>query len=319
MSSSPIKIGVVGVGHLGYHHARLYSESEHAELVAICDSREEHGKAIAEEFHTAYVDSVEALIALGVQAVSVAVPTVGHHEVVEKLLNAGIDVLVEKPIATTLDEAREMVELAKEKGCLLQVGHVERFNGAVMGLRKAIKAPRFIECHRMSPFPNRGDDVSVVLDLMIHDIDVVMALDESDIVSIDAVGVPVLSKSEDIANVRLRFASGCVANLTASRISLERMRKIRIFEENAYVSTDYSEQEVMIYRKKTEELADDASPMEAIEIEPLEIERVEPLKVEITSFLECVVSRETPIVSGEAGLKALQLAHDIMDFIRDHS
>lgn len=319
MSTPPIKTGVVGVGHLGYHHARLYSENDRAELVGVCDSREEHGQKVATEFGTQYVSSVEAMIALGVQAVSVAVPTVGHHEVVTQLLNAGIDVLVEKPIATTLDEARAMVELANEKNLLLQVGHVERFNGAVMGLRKAIKAPRFIECHRMSPFPNRGDDVSVVLDLMIHDIDVVMALDESEIVSIDAVGVPVLSKEEDIANVRLRFASGCVANLTASRISLERMRKIRIFEENAYVSTDYSEQQVMIYRKKTEGLAEDASPMEAISMEPLEIERVEPLKVEITSFLECVASRETPIVSGEAGLKALQLAHDIMDFIRKHS
>jgi predicted dehydrogenase len=319
MSTPPIKTGVIGVGHLGYHHARLYTTIEGAELVGICDSRSEHGAKIAEEFDTTYFATVQELIDAGIQAASVAVPTVGHYEVVKQLLEAGIDVLVEKPIATTLVEAKDMVAMAKANDCLLQVGHVERFNGAVMGLTKAIKKPRFIECHRMSPFPNRGDDVSVVLDLMIHDIDVVMALDDSEIVSIDAVGVPVLSKEEDIANVRLRFASGCVANLTASRISLERMRKIRIFEENAYVSTDYSEQQVMIYRKKTEGLADDASPMEAITMEPLEIEKVEPLLIEIQSFIDCAQIRSEPIVSGEAGLRALQLAHDIMNFIRDHA
>lgn len=319
MSHPPIRTGVVGVGHLGFHHARLYSISDNAELVGVCDNRVEHGEKVAAEFNTTYFSSVQELIDAGIQAASVAVPTVGHFEVVKQLLNAGIDVLVEKPIATTLDEARDMVAQAKANNCLLQVGHVERFNGAVMALTKAIQKPRFIECHRMSPFPNRGDDVSVVLDLMIHDIDVVMALDDSEIISIDAVGVPVLSKEEDIANVRLRFASGCVANLTASRISLERMRKIRIFEENAYVSTDYSEQQVMIYRKKTEPLPPDASPMEAITIEPLVVEKVEPLKIEITSFLNCVDVRTEPIVSGEAGLKALQLAHDIMTFIREHS
>ncbi|HIA48322.1 MAG TPA: Gfo/Idh/MocA family oxidoreductase [Candidatus Hydrogenedentes bacterium] len=319
MSHSPIRTGVVGVGYLGYHHARLYAEHDGAELVGICDTRADHGSTVAGEFGSTYYSTVQELIDAGIQAASVAVPTTGHFEVVQQLLEAGIDVLVEKPIATTLDEARDMVALANEKGCLLQVGHVERFNGAVMALTKAIKKPRFIECHRMSPFPNRGDDVSVVLDLMIHDIDVIMALDNSEIVSIDAVGLPVLSKEEDIANVRLRFASGCVANLTASRISLERMRKIRIFEENAYVSTDYSEQQVMIYRKKAGGLPDDASPMEAITMVPLEIEKVEPLKIEITSFLECVETRSKPIVSGDAGLKALQLAHDIMEFIRTHS
>jgi len=319
MSLSPIKTAVIGVGHLGYHHARLYTALDGAELVGVCDSREDHGRKVAEEFGTRYCATVQELIDAGIQGASVAVPTVGHHEIVLQLLNAGIDVLVEKPIATTLDQAKEMVALANEKGCLLQVGHVERFNGAVMALTKAIKKPRFIECHRMSPFPNRGDDVSVILDLMIHDIDVIMALDDSEIVSIDAVGIPVLSKEEDIANVRLRFASGCVANLTASRISLERMRKIRIFEANAYVSTDYSEQQVMIYRKKDGELPDDASPMEAITMEPLEIEKVEPLMIEISSFLECIETRSTPIVPGEAGLKALQLAHDIMKFIREHA
>lgn len=319
MSTPPIKTGVIGVGHLGYHHARLYTAIEGAELVGICDSHVEHGEKIAEEFGTEYFGTVQGLIDTGIQAASVAVPTVGHYEVVKLLLEAGIDVLVEKPIATTLEEAKNMVAMAKANDCLLQVGHVERFNGAVMGLTKAIKKPRFIECHRMSPFPNRGDDVSVVLDLMIHDIDVIMALDDSEIVSIDAVGVPVLSKEEDIANVRLRFASGCVANLTASRISLERMRKIRIFEENAYVSTDYSEQQVMIYRKKTEGLPDDVSPMKAITMEPLDIEKVEPLLIEISSFVECIQTRSEPIVSGEAGLKALQLAHDIMNFIREHA
>ncbi len=318
MSVPPIRTAVIGVGHLGYHHARLYHAMADAILVGVCDTREDHGSAVADEFNATYYRDIDALLEAGVQAVSVAVPTTHHCDIVCRLLEAGVAVLVEKPIAVTLDEARRMVDSAEKYGCLLQVGHVERFNGAVMALGEAIKHPRFIECHRLSPYPNRGDDVSVVLDLMIHDIDVIMALDRSDVISIDAVGVPVFSKEEDIANVRIRFASGCVANLTASRISLERMRKIRIFEDNAYVSTDYSEQEVIVYRRKKETLPDGASPMESSEIDSLPVKQTEPLLGELEAFVGSVQNGTPPVVSGEDGYKALKLAHDIMTFMREH-
>ena len=312
-----IRAGVVGVGHLGYHHARLYSTMQGVDLVGVVDLDESHAGEVAAEFETRSFPSVSALLDFGVDAVSVAVPTLSHYDVTTEVLRAGVDVLVEKPIASTLEEARAMNEAAAESGRLLQVGHVERFNGAVLALTEHITKPLFIECHRLSPFPGRGDDVSVVLDLMIHDLDVVLALTKAKVTSLDAVGVPVFSTQEDIANVRLRFDSGCVANLTASRISVESMRKIRIFEENAYVSTDYSEKEVIVYHKKPGEIPEDLSPMEWINIEPLEVSREEPLRLELASFIDCVRERRTPVVSGEDGLRALELAFDIMAFIRE--
>ncbi len=219
-----LRAGVVGAGHLGYHHARHYAAFEEVELVGVADPDEARRNQAMADFGTAAVASVHELIALGIDAASVATPTLTHHDVVLALLEAGVDVLVEKPIAATLEEAETMVSAAQAHGRLLQVGHIERFNGAVMALFEALHAPRFIECHRLSPFPGRGTDVSVVLDLMIHDLDIVLALEPSPILTLDAVGVPVFSPSEDIANVRLRFASGCVANLTSSRVSADRMR-----------------------------------------------------------------------------------------------
>lgn len=313
-----IRAAVVGVGHLGYHHARLYASMDHVDLVGIVDIDHEQAAKVAEEFETQAFDTVEQLVDAGAEAVTVAVPTVSHHDIVVRLLEAGVDVLVEKPIAATVEEAQSMVEAARRADRLLQVGHVERFNGAVLALTENIKKPMFIECHRLSPFPNRGDDVSVVLDLMIHDLDVVLALTGSEITSLDAVGVSVFSKYEDIANVRLRFDSGCVANITASRISVERMRKIRIFEENGYVSTDYSEKQVLVYRRKPGEIPADASPMEWITIEQLEVSLEEPLGHELAAFVESVRDRTRPVVSGEDGLKALKLAFDILEFIQEH-
>lgn len=313
-----LRAGVIGVGHLGYHHARLYSALAGADLVGIVDTDAERGKTVAEEFAAPLLGQTRDLIAAGAQAVSVAVPTVSHCGIVLELLAAGVHVLVEKPIANTVDEAREMVDAARAHGLVLQVGHVERFNGAVGALLETVKNPRFVECHRLSPYPNRGDDVSVVLDLMIHDLDIVMALDGTEVVSIDAIGVPVFSEQEDIANARIRFASGCVANLTASRVSMERMRKIRIFEENAYVSTDYSEQEVMVYRKKPGPIPAGSAPMESITVEPLDVSREEPLRLEIEDFVACAQSGRRPVVSGEDGLRALELAQDIIAFIREH-
>ena len=312
-----IRAGVVGVGHLGYHHARLYSTMQGVDLVGVVDLDKRHADEVAAEFETRSFPSVSALLDFGVDAVSVAVPTLSHCDVSTEALRAGVDVLVEKPIASTLEEARAMNEAAATSDRLLQVGHVERFNGAVLALTEHITRPLFIECHRLSPFPGRGDDVSVVLDLMIHDLDVVLALTKAKVTSLDAVGVPVFSTQEDIANVRLRFDSGCVANLTASRISVESMRKIRIFEENAYVSTDYSEKEVIVYHKKSGEIPENLSPMEWINIEPLDVSREEPLRLELASFIDCVRERRTPVVSGEDGLRALELAFDILAFIRE--
>lgn len=312
-----IRTGVIGVGHLGYHHARLYAAQEGVELVGVCDIDETRGREVADEFEALYFDSIDGLFEAGVDAVSLAVPTTDHLEVALRLFEAGVDVLVEKPIATTADQARAMVSAAASAGRILQVGHVERFNGAVLALMDAFERPRFIECHRMSPYPQRGSDVSVVLDLMIHDLEIVLALDGSKVMSIDAIGVSVFSKEEDIANVRLRFESGCVVNLTASRVSLESMRKIRIFQEDAYVSTDYSEQEVVVFRKKPGEMPADVSPMDWLTIEALKIQRQEPLKLELVAFAQSVKTRERPIVSGEDGLRALMLAEDITTFIRE--
>lgn len=314
-----VRVGVIGVGHLGYHHARIYGTLPDAELVGVVDLDAARAARAAEEFGTTAFGSVDELLAAGMDAASVVVPTSGHRDIARKLLEAGVDVLVEKPIASTVAEAAELVETAAREGRILQVGHVERFNGAVIALFQALRKPRFIECHRLSPYPNRGGDVSVVLDLMIHDLDIVLALDGSPVESVDAVGVPVFSNQEDIANARVRFASGCVANLTCSRVSLERMRKIRIFETDAYVSTDYSEQQVLVYRKKPGPAPEGAAPMDLIQIEPMPVHRDEPLKLELASFIECARERKRPLVSGEDGLRALQVAEQIITFIREHA
>jgi predicted dehydrogenase len=314
---SAIRVGVIGVGHLGYHHARLYNSLNGVSLVGIVDADWARGEEVAAEFGAASFASPEELLAAGVDAVSVAVPTSFHKEVALLLLRAGTDVLVEKPIAASTLEGSEMVEAATENECILQVGHVERFNGAVLALRGAVKEPRFIECHRLSPYPSRGHDVSVVHDLMIHDLDIILALVDSEVVSVDAVGVSVFSAVEDIANARVRFESGCVANLTSSRISVESMRKIRIFEDNAYVSTDYSAQEILIYRKQPGALPEGVSPMSAISIDAIDVKKEEPLKLELESFIQCVRDRGKPVVSGHDGLLALKLAERLVDFIRD--
>lgn len=312
-----IRTGVVGVGHLGYHHARHYASLEGSELVGIVDVDDARRERAASDFTVPGFSTVDALIACGVDAVSVATPTIAHHDVAITLLQAGVHVLVEKPIASSILEAEAMVAVAKAHHCQLQIGHIERYNGAVQAFMHAIDAPRFIECHRLSPYSGRSSDVSVVLDLMIHDLDIVLSMVPGKLTALDAVGVPVFSTFEDIANVRLRFDSGCVANLTSSRVSQERMRKIRIFEDNAYLSTDYSAQEVLVYRKTPGPIPEGVNPMEHIVIDSLAVKREEPLKLELTDFLDCVRENKTPLVSGEDGLRALKLAQDITDFIRN--
>ncbi|MBN2307739.1 MAG: Gfo/Idh/MocA family oxidoreductase [Candidatus Hydrogenedentes bacterium] len=315
----PVRIGVIGVGHLGYHHVRNYQGLEEACVVGVVDADRARAEAVAGEFGVPAFESAQALFEEGVDAVSIVVPTTAHRDVALEALDAGAHVLVEKPIAATPAEAREMNDRARAAGRILQVGHIERFNGAVIALFEGVGRPLFIECHRLSPYPNRSLDVSVVLDLMIHDLDIVRALDGTEVTNVDAAGASVFSASEDIANARLRFASGCVANITASRVSMERMRKIRVFAENAYVSTDYSAQEVLVYRKKAGPIDPSANPMEQIEIEPLAVEREEPLKLELRSFVRCVRDQARPVVSGEDALAALELAQRVVDAIREQA
>jgi len=306
--NSPIKVGVVGVGHLGKEHARIYSQLSQCELVGIYDTNLRAAETVGKKMGCRVFPSSQQL-ASAVDAVSVVVPTTAHLEVARLFLELGKDVFIEKPIAETTVQAEEMVRLAQQKGRLLQVGHIERFNPVLSYLEKNLREPRFIEAHRLSPYPGRGTDVSVVLDLMIHDLDVIMHLVRSPLVSFDAVGVAVLSPSEDIANVRLKFGNGCVANVTTSRISPEKLRKIRVFSADSYISLDYQNQEGEVYWKEAGAIKRDKVP----------VTKDEPLKLELTSFLESVRRRSEPMVSGEQGKRALDVAVAIIEQIRKQS
>ncbi|GAA5496790.1 Predicted dehydrogenase [Rubritalea squalenifaciens DSM 18772] len=299
-----IKAGVAGTGSMGRNHARVYSLLEGAELTAIYDQDIERAKAVADEFGGVAVSSLEELAA-NAQAISVAVPTVAHREVGTKLMELGCDVLMEKPIANTLEDATALIEKSHELNRILQVGHIERFNPVMRELEKRLTEPKFIEAHRLSPFPNRSMDIGVVLDVMIHDLEIILHLVKSPVVSIDAVGVNVLTHREDIANARIRFENGCVANVTASRISPERMRKLRVFQGDCYLSLDYQGQSGEMYWK------------EGMEIKKgeVEIEKDEPLKLELDAFVGCVARGETPAVTGQHGAAALDVALEITNKI----
>lgn len=292
-----LRVGVVGVGHIGSNHARLYAELNEAGLTAVYDLDLARGRHAAEKFRATAAKSLEEFAEL-VDAVSVATPTNTHYEVSKQLLTRGKHLLVEKPIAENTKDASELAELAVENGLVLQVGHVERFNPVLAALEARLTHPRFIEAHRLSPYAGRSTDIGVVLDLMIHDLEIILHLVRSPIQSIDAVGVPVLSKSEDIANARLRFKDGCVANITSSRISPERMRKIRVFQSDAYLSLDYENQSGEIYRRVEGKIARSE----------VEIEQGEPLKRQLASFLECASTGRQPKVSGFQATAALELA-----------
>jgi predicted dehydrogenase len=294
------RIGVVGVGHIGKNHARLYAELATGQFTAIYDTDRAVAEQYSAEFGVAAAASLEEF-AERVDAASIATPTSTHFEVGRELLKRGKHLLVEKPIADNTAHASELAELAAARGLVLQVGHVERFNPVLGALEKRLTNPRFIEAHRLSPFPNRSTDIGVVLDLMIHDLEVILHLVRAPVQTIDAVGVPVLSRGEDIANARLRFENGCVANITSSRISPERMRKIRVFQENAYLSLDYQNQTGEMYRRTAEGLTK----------EEVEIEREEPLKRQLASFIECAATGRAPKVSGFQAAAALELAVEI--------
>jgi predicted dehydrogenase len=313
MTKRTVKIGVVGVGSLGQHHARIYSELPDVELVGIFDVDIERAKALAEQHGTKAYDSIDAL-SNSIEAASIVVPTHLHREVAGKMLEQGKHLLVEKPIAANTAEAEELVAIAQENEVILQVGHIERFNPVLAFLEEQACRPRFIEAHRLAPYPPpraglhpRGTEVSVVLDLMIHDLEIILHIVGSEVEEVRAVGVPVLSPSEDISNVRLQFKNGCVANVTASRISMEKMRKIRVFTEDAYVSLDYQAQEGQMFRK---------TQMGIIPVE-VPIDKGEPLALELQAFVGCVARRDEPVVSGEHAAEALRLAARILKAIHE--
>lgn len=299
-----IRVGVIGVGHIGREHARIYSLLPNIEFVGIYDVNTDAARRISQHHNVKSFSSFTDFMA-AVDAATIATPTSTHYEVAKPLLIAGKHLLIEKPIADTPEPAKELVQLARARNVVLQIGHIERFNPVLKLLEKSLTRPRFIESHRLSEYPGRGTDVGVVLDLMIHDLEIVLHLVKSPIQSIDAVGVAVLSKGEDIANARLRFQNGCVANLTVSRISTEKLRKIRVFQEDTYLSLDYQKQSGEIYRKVNSQITREKVP----------IEREEPLLLELQSFVDCARSRSTPLVSGEQGAAALDIAIDITEQI----
>jgi len=301
-----LRVGVVGVGHIGKNHARLYAETETAEFAAIYDTDAETAAKISQQYQVRAATSLEEFAEL-IDAASVATPTNSHFSVAHPLLEKGKHLLIEKPIADDTAQASQLAQLAAERRLVLQVGHVERFNPVLGALEARLSRPRFIEAHRLSPFPNRSTDIGVVLDLMIHDLEIILHLVRSPVQTIDAVGVPVLSRREDIANARLRFEDGCVANITSSRISPEQMRKIRVFQEDAYLSLDYQSQSGEIYRRVGA----------TIEREEVEIEKEEPLQRQILSFIKCAREGLQPKVSGFEATAALELAVEITKRIQE--
>jgi len=296
-----IKVAVIGVGYLGEHHARIYSSMNDVVLVGVVDANKSRADEIAAKYSTrAFYDYRE--LPGDVQAVSIAVPTVLHHSVSLDCIKHNIDVLIEKPVTTTVDEADSLIKEARERSVLLQVGHIERFNSAYKHLLNYIGRPGFIETHRLGPYVGRGIDVDVILDLMIHDIDIILSIVRSDVVDVRALGVPVLTNNIDMANARLEFSNGCVANLTASRVSRERVRKIRIFQADTYITIDYAQQSMGIYRRIIE------NNIPKITGEDTKLEKEEPLSSELASFINAVRNRSTPEVSGEDGREALRIA-----------
>lgn len=303
-----VNVGVIGVGYLGRHHARLYAELPGARLVGVADVDPARAREVATATNSrAFTDYRDLLP--HVQAVSVVVPTSAHHDVTAACLSAGLDVLLEKPMTVTLDEADRLIALAESARRIIQIGHLERFNGAVRALGERLAGPRFIESHRLGPFVGRGTDVHVILDLMIHDLDIILSLVRSPITEIRAVGVPVLTSNIDIANTRLEFADGCVANITASRVSKDPMRKLRVFQPDAYFSLDYQKQEVVMARRLD---APPAPGLPPIEVRTLEIEKEEPLRAQLAAFVDSVATRRPPLVSGREGREALRVALDVL-------
>jgi predicted dehydrogenase len=306
-SATPLRVAAIGVGHLGRHHARILSSLPGATLVGVVDVKPDRAAEIAESFHTTPFTDYHDLLGR-VDAVSIAVPTQAHLEVAAPFLDRGVPVLVEKPLARSTEEADQMIALAAARGTVLAVGHTERFNPAVAVAARHLQNPRFVEVHRLGTFPERSLDIDVVFDLMIHDLDIVLSLVGGPVASVEAVGVPVLTGRVDIANARLRFENGCIANITASRISRDRVRKIRFFQPDAYLSIDYAAQEFEMYR-----LVRGQAVRPEIEGGKIDVAREEPLVRELTDFLDAVRTGRQPLVTGQDGRRALELAQRIAD------
>ena len=309
---SRIRVAVIGVGYLGRFHAQKYAALAECELVAVVDNHAAARDAVAAELGVPGLADYRELIGK-VDAVSVVTHTPLHFEIASAFLRAGAHVLVEKPMTETLEQARELIALATAQRRVLQIGHLERFNAAILAAEPYLRAPRFLECHRLAPFRERGTDVNVVLDLMIHDIDIVQSIVRSPLVSVDAVGTPVFSSEIDIANARLRFANGCVANTTASRVSLKTERKLRIFQDDAYFSIDLQQKILTVIRKRPTDSAPGPLP---VTIEEQNLEQGDALRAEIESFLSCIRESRPPVVGGEDGLRALETALLITEQVR---
>lgn len=309
----PIRVGVIGVGYLGKFHAEKYARMDGVKLAGVVDTNPERAESIAKRLGTESFADYRDLIK-EVDAVSVVVPTHLHFSISRDFLENNVNVLIEKPITETLEEANALIKIADSHGSIIQVGHLERFNPAVIALREVVDRPLFIESHRLSVFKERGTEVDVVLDLMIHDIDIILNFVRSKLNGIHAAGVPVISSRVDVANVRLVFENGCVANITASRISLKNMRKIRIFQKDAYVSVDYANNEITIIRQdgKGTEL-----PIPGMSLQRTSFEEADSLESELEAFVRSVRNREAPVVSGRDGRNALRVALSIMDQIEE--
>lgn len=302
----PIRVAVIGVGKLGSRHAEMYSKMQGVELVGVCDVSEQRVKETAQHCKTKAFQNHLDLLRL-VDAASIVVPSDKHHVISKDFIQNGVHLLIEKPITTTLADADELLALANKHKCLIQVGHIERFNSAIRTIKGIIKNPRFIECHRLGPYDPRVADVGVTLDLMIHDIDIVMDLVKSPVKHIDAVGARILSKTEDISNARVRFENNVVCNLTASRVTPDVQRRIRIFQDDAYITLDYVRQEAEIYTKENSH----------IHHKKIDITKSDSLREELTDFIDCVKSNKKPLVSGQEGREALAVALEISKQIHD--
>lgn len=302
---SRLYTAVIGAGHLGSKHAKVYSRLRGVHLVGVCDINAEHGKKTAKKYRTAYYADYRDLFDK-VQAVSIAVPTFLHYKIAKEFINNGIHVLIEKPITKTLKEADELLELAKKKNVIIQVGHIERFNSAVRAIEPYIKEPRFIECTRSGPFVARAADIGVVLDLMIHDIDIILGLIKSSVESLESVGVRIVSQHEDTANVRMVFADKTVCDLTASRVTKKSVRTIKIFQEDSYILLNYLNQSATLYQRRRDVMKKNS----------IKVKKEEPLKKELESFVDCALNEKKPIVSGEEARKALKVAIDITEEIK---
>ncbi|MGH9691035.1 MAG: Gfo/Idh/MocA family protein [Candidatus Acidiferrales bacterium] len=318
MSEKPVCVAVIGAGEFGRNHVRVWRDIESAELAGIVDTDVERARKVAAEFGTRVLPDVDALVSERVNAVSVAVPTRDHARVGCRLLEAGFDVLVEKPMAASLREADDLIASAARAGRILQIGHVERFNPAVIAVRAIVSRPLFFEVHRLGIFTPRSLDVDVVYDVMIHDLDIVLALVNAPVVDLKAVGIPVMTDKVDIAHARIEFSTGTVANLTASRVSTERVRKMRFFQAHEYVSLDFSRQDVLRVRVRPGSAQTDG-PQPEINFEKLETAPGEPLRAELEAFAHSVRTRQPPVVDGAAGRRALELADRVMAGILEHS